>query len=129
MRDTDDGSALLERIDGSLNLLFRPRIQGRGGFIQYQDRSVADKSPGNGYACFLTTRKKLATFAARGIVAFGHLNDEVVSIGMFGRLLDLLLGWILFAKTNVDANWQVKENDVFGVRVRQSGVVSIRTTD
>ena len=129
MGDTDDGSPFLKRIDGGLDLLFSPGIQSGGWLVEHKDRGVADECPSNRDTGFLPSGKKLTPLAAWRIVTVRHLHDEVVSIGMFGCLLDLLLGWILFAKTNVDANWQVKENDVFGVRVRQSGVVSIRTTD
>ena len=95
-----------------MDFFFRPGIQSGSGLVEHQNWGVADKSPGNRDTGFLPSGKKLTPLPAWGFLAGGHLHNEVVSIGMFGCLLDLLLGWILFAKTNVDANGQVKEDDV-----------------
>ena len=112
-----------------MDLFFCTGIKSGSWLVEHQDRRITDECPGNRDPGFLTTRKKLPTLPAWRIVSGWHLHDKVVSISVLGRLFYFLLGWILFAKTNVDANWQVKENDVFGVRGVRSGAGRIRTTD
>ena len=88
--DADDRPPLLQRVNGGLDFRLCPGVERRGGFVQHQDRGIADKGPGDGDACLLTSRKHLAALPAGGIVPLGHLLDEVVGVGTPGGLLDLL---------------------------------------
>ena len=61
--------------------MFTLGVEGAGGFVQQQDRRVDQQGAGDGQALALAAGEALATFAKVGLVAVGHLQDEVVGVG------------------------------------------------
>ena len=58
-----------------LNEMFRVRIHTGRGVIQDEDARIGDQRAGNRQALFLPARKRDATFADIGVVAFGHRHE------------------------------------------------------
>src|ERR1700722_20592631 len=76
-----------QRFDDSL---FRGRIKTGGGFVEDQNRSVADDCAGNRDTLALPAGKRDATFAHHCSVTFGQLHDKLVSIRLFSSTYDLV---------------------------------------
>ena len=60
-----------------------------GGFVENQDRRVADDGAGDRDALALAARQRDAALADHRVVAVGHRLDELVRVGQFGRAPDL----------------------------------------
>src|ERR1700751_3559108 len=89
--------------------LFRGRIKTSGGFIENQNRSVADDCPGNRYTLSLSTRERNAAFADHGAVTLRQLLDKIMRIRLFGCTYDLVPCGIWPAVCNVFPDGGVEE--------------------
>ncbi len=64
-------------------------IEGRGGFVQHQNRRVLQQRPRDRNPLTLTARQALAALADRGLVPVGEPFDEVMRVGGARGGLDL----------------------------------------
>ena len=83
--------ALRERRHGPLNQVLAFRIQGAGGFIKQQNRSVGQQRTGNRQSLFLATGKALAGITQGRVVTLWQGLNKFVGVGNTGGLLDLSL--------------------------------------
>ena len=91
MCDDDGGAVLAEMFDRFLHLLFGFGIKRRGGFIEQDDRCVAEQRARHRDALALAARQLRAVFADRGVIAERKAHDEVVRAGSLRGGDDLVL--------------------------------------
>jgi hypothetical protein len=73
VRDADHGAVLGEVIDGLLHLGLGLRVERGGGFVEHEDRRVADEGARDGDALALAAAQALAAFAEMRVVAVRQL--------------------------------------------------------
>ena len=110
--DDDGGLAGEKFVEGLLDLLFALGVEGGGGFVEDQDRSVAEEGAGEGDALFLTAGEAGAFLADDGLVAVVEIDDELVGKGVAGGFFDLLAGGIETANANVLDDGVVEEDRI-----------------
>src|SRR5215208_6977159 len=79
-----------EAIQGFLHLRLALDVESRHRLVQDQDGGVADDGPGDGYSLALPSGEGVAPLADDGLVSIFEVNDEVVGVGCFGGLDNLL---------------------------------------
>ena len=75
-----------------LDQAFALAVEGAGGFIEQQDRRVAQDGASDGEALALAARKTRAGFAEETVDAVGQLAEEAVGMGGFRSGPDFGLG-------------------------------------
>ena len=75
---------------GRLHMLFGFAVQGRGGFIQQQDRRIFQQGAGNRQALALATRQTHTILANQGVKAHRHIADEFECMCRLRCALDFL---------------------------------------
>src|ERR687890_808313 len=68
----------------------RPRVDGRRRFVQDADRGVLKEGPRDADALALAAGELGPALAESGLVLVRQAHDEVVGVGIFRRLDDLL---------------------------------------
>ena len=86
---------------GFLNQVLAFRVQAGRGFVQNQQPGIAQDCPGNGNSLPFAARQIVAVLTHIGIVTVRCLADKVVGICHLRRLDYLLIGGILFCKTDI----------------------------
>src|SRR5581483_1305944 len=82
---------LHEHIEGLLHQTLAFRIESTGRLIENEDCRVLQDGAGDGHALPLPAGKLDAALAHEGAVAFRKTADEVVGVGLTGRIDDLRL--------------------------------------
>ena len=90
MGDHDRRLALHQPVQRVEDELLAFRVQARGGLVQDQDRQVADQGARDGDALLLSARQRDAALADDGVVAIGHLVDELAGVGQLRGAHDLV---------------------------------------
>ena len=89
--DGHRGTRLHQTLQGILYQALALGVEGRGGFVEDEDRRILQDGTGDADALALSARESSATIADVRIEALFRLHDEVVGIGNLRCLLDLLL--------------------------------------
>jgi len=84
-------------------------VERRGRLVEHQDAGIAQDGARDRQPLALTAGKVGAALADGGIVALGHVRDELVYLRRPGRRVYLLVGRVLTSKADVFANGAVKE--------------------
>ena len=87
-------------------------VYGRSGLIEDQDRRVVEQSPRYREPLLLPTGQPHATLADPCVIAAGHLPDELIGAGIYGRFLYLLAGSIWATVADILRDSAVKQKDV-----------------
>src|SRR6478735_3599102 len=90
MRDDQARAPLDDTPERALNRRFRFVVDGAGRFVEHQDRRIAHDGARQGDALALSARELLTALADLRVVTLRQLRDEVVRLGRFGGLFDLL---------------------------------------
>ena len=81
-------------IQGFLDLRLALDVEARHRLVQDQDGGVADDGPGDGYPLALSSGEGVAPLADDGLVPIFEVHDEVVGVGRYGGLDNLLCGGV-----------------------------------
>lgn len=95
--------------EGLLDELFGFYIDGRGGFIEQQNRRVFEEGTSEGEALALTTTQQHAPFTNFSVETFGKALNEVFGAGIAQRGPDFVIGGAGFAKEEVVTHGSGKE--------------------
>src|SRR5215208_7292137 len=101
-----------EAIQGFLHLRLALDVESRHRLVQDQDGGVADDGPGDGYPLALPSGEGVAPLADDGLVSIFEVNDEVVGVGCFGGLDNLLRGSVQLAIGDVLLDGGAEEDRV-----------------
>src|SRR6185437_9618983 len=85
MGDHNCSFALHQTVERFKDEFFRGRIESGTGFIEYEDRSIADDGAGNSDALTLSTGESDAAFADDRVVPVRELSNKFIGIGQFGN--------------------------------------------
>ena len=91
MGDRNDGFPFGEFFECVLNGFFRLGIEGRGCFIEKQDRSVAQDRPSDGEPLLLAAGEGAAFVPKDRLVALRLFGDELVSVREASGGVDILV--------------------------------------
>src|SRR5215212_5713777 len=83
-----------EAIQGFLDLRLALDVETRHRLVQDHDGNVPDDGPGDGYPLALPSGEGVAPLADDGLVPILEVHDEVVGVGCFGGLDNLLRGGV-----------------------------------
>ena len=89
--DGKGSAALRQFLQGALHQLFALVIQGRGGFVQNQNRRVFQENPGDADPLLLPSGKLYAPLSHIGVIAVGQVRDELVGAGKLSGADDFFL--------------------------------------
>src|ERR687897_253333 len=81
-----------EAIQGFLDLRLALDVEASHRLVQGQEGGVADDGPGDGYPLSLPPREGVAPLADDGLVPIFEVHYELVGVGCFGGLDNLLRG-------------------------------------
>src|SRR5918997_4399727 len=101
-----------EAIQGFLNLRLALDVEARHRLVQDQDRGVADHGPGDGYPLALPSGEGVAPLADDCLVPIFEVHDELVGVGRFGSLDNLLRSGVQLAVGDVLLDGGAEENRV-----------------
>ena len=87
-------------------------VQGRGGFIQDQDRGIAQNGTGNRHTLSLTAGQIFALLAYQPVISAQILQDTFMNVRLFRRLDNLLLACPWFSYSDVFADTPLKQHRV-----------------
>ena len=87
-----------------LDLILRGTVDGAGAVVQDQDPWISQERSSNSDALPLATRECDAALAYFGLVAVVEAHDEIVGLGLAGRLLNLLVVGIRATKCDILGN-------------------------
>ena len=127
VRDDDRGAAGLESLQRLLHLALGFGVQRRRRLVEQQDRRVLENRARDGDALALAAGELRALFADVGVVAVGELQDEVVSMRLARRRLDLVIGGAGLAERDVVADRAAKQKDI--LRNERDSVANRGETD
>ena len=85
MGHRDDGAAMCQPIQRLLHRLLGFRIECRGGFIEQQDRRIAQEGPRDGESLALAAGKLQPALADQRIIALRQPADEAIGFRRFRR--------------------------------------------
>ena len=91
---------------------FRFGIEGRGGLVQDQQRSILEQGPGDGQPLALSPGQSHPVLADQGVQPLGQFPDKGHGLGMFGRLDDGLPGSGGAAVGDIGLHRVVKQYDI-----------------
>src|SRR5215831_4933570 len=86
----DDGPPLHQARQGFNHELLRFRVECRRGFVEDENRAVADQGAGNPDTLTLPAGKCFASFANHRVVSEWQLRDKFIRIGRFRRGNDVV---------------------------------------
>ncbi len=112
MRDDQGGSPACQFRQGTLDGVLGFGIEGRGGFVQDQDRRVFEEHARNRQALFLTTRQFHPALADHGIQTVRQRSDGAVELGAPCGLQDLGFRRIKPAIENILAQGAAEQEHV-----------------
>ena len=112
MGDRDHRSPRRQLADRAVDRRFGARIQGGRGFIQHQDRRIAQDGTGNGDALALAAGQPPARLAHVGIVSVRQGHDEVVYLGLTGSRFDFRIACLRLRQPDVLADGGVEQEVV-----------------
>src|SRR5688500_7519185 len=90
-----------EAIQGFLDLRLALDVEASHRLVQDQDGGVADDGPGDGYPLALPSGEGVAPLTYDGLVPLLEAHDEVVGVGCFRGLDNLLRGSVQLAVGDV----------------------------
>ena len=112
VRDDDGRAAFHELLQRPEKVTLGPGIQGGGGFIQDENRSILQECAGDRDALTLAAGEIHAAFAQRGVESLGQFQDEILRLGAAGRQPDLFLGRLRVSLRDVFANGGREEEGI-----------------
>lgn len=92
MGDDKHGFVPDQLLQRQLHLMFVFRVGIGRGLVQHQNRRIFEDRPCHGDPLLLTAGKIHAAFSDQRIVTIRQLLDKLVTLGGFGRGIDLFLG-------------------------------------
>ena len=101
MGDDQGGAAFFQAFQRLLDGGFGLRVECRGGFVEQQQRGVAQDRAGDRDALALAAGQAHAAFAHFGLVAVVERADEVVRLGGAGRFAHFLVAGAFAAEADV----------------------------
>jgi hypothetical protein len=99
-----------EAIQGFLDLRLAFDVEASHRLVQDQDTGVADDSPGDSDPLSLPAGEGVAPLADDGLVPIFELRYEVVGVGCFGGLDNLLRGSVQLAVRDVLLDSRYEKN-------------------
>ena len=112
MRDDDDRLVTHEVFDRLLDLRLRLVVNGRGRFVEDEDRRLPQYGTRNGNPLFLTAGETHAAFTDHGRVTLGHFPDESVRTRNPRRFVNVLFRCTVHAVCDVVEHGAVEEEHV-----------------
>lgn len=110
--DHHDGFSFHKFCKGFLHEHFVFRIEGRGGFVQQNDRRIFEQGAGDGNALALAARQGAAVFAENGFVALRQRAYKFVAVRCFCRCDHGVIARLRIAQANVVHDGVVKKRHV-----------------
>lgn len=110
MRNDECSPALTKPVKTFLETRLGCNIEGRGRFVQDQDRSVLEERPGYCDALTLSPRKPLPPIADRTRIAFRFALDEFRSTRHRRCLADLVEARIRITHRDILADGTIKQS-------------------
>src|ERR687898_2736008 len=101
-----------EAIQGFLDLRLALDVEARHRLVQYQDGDVPDDGPRDSDPLSLAAGEGVAPLAYDGLVPIFEVHDEVVGVGCFGGLDDLLRRGVQLAVRDVLLDGGAEEDRV-----------------
>ena len=106
------GAALHHPGKGCLDTHLGAGVDGGGGLVQNQHRGQTEHHAGDAEQLLLALADVAAVLGDDGVVALGQARDEVVDVGLAGRVLDLGVARAGAAVGDVVAQGAVEQVDV-----------------
>ena len=103
------GPSLHQGIHAFFDKLFRPGIDGAGGFIQNQHRRVGNCRSGNGKQLSLALGKIGAVAVKHGLITLGKPSDKGIRIGDAGCFLYFFIRCLQSAIADIIGNGPGKQ--------------------
>jgi hypothetical protein len=82
--DHQRGAVLHQPLERVLDQAFAFGVERGGGFVEQQDRRVAEQCAGDGETLALAAREARAAFAEESVEALGQFAEEIGGIGGIG---------------------------------------------
>src|SRR5688572_27692111 len=101
MGNEQHGAAFGGVPDGLLNFIFSGTVDGAGAVIQYKNGRITLKGACDGNTLPLSAAEGRPTLSHDGIITFGQLCNELVSLGFLGGLFDFSRSGILITECNI----------------------------
>ena len=101
LSDEENGGVFQVLVEGLPDEGFGGGVHSGGGVVQDEDGGFAEHSPGDAQALLLAAGDVDAALFQPGVEALGEGQDEVVSLGVLGRLDDLLFGGVRVAPQQI----------------------------
>ena len=101
MGDDERGAVLHQAVHALFNQALGAGVDGAGGLVQHQNRSLAQRRAGNVEQLALALRQVRAVALDHGVVAVGQALDEAVGAGGLRGFDDLFVGGVEAAVADV----------------------------
>lgn len=112
--DDEDGPVLDESVESFLDLAFGDGVYAGGGFVEDDERGIAEKDSGDGDPLLFSHAQANSSFSDQGVQLLGESADEVGGGGTFEGLPDVLFGSVCFGEEEIVTDGGVEKEGVLG---------------